>query len=114
MGLVRSIPSIDTPRKSVLPAWQQRYPAFPRLLFVLADTGERAARRRVRDLQAIADSHPMVTRMLMSVTAGVARLPDLEEHGPSGPVWHSLTDHRRARCNAWELSPYGHLIRSSR
>jgi hypothetical protein len=63
----------------VLPAWQQHYPAFPRLLFVLADTGERAARQRMRDLQAMAASHPMVTRMLtlVNVPAGAARLADL-------------------------------------
>ncbi|MFJ3791445.1 replication-relaxation family protein [Kitasatospora sp. NPDC090091] len=42
--------------ESVLPAWQQHYIVFPRLLFVLADTGERAARQRIRDLQSISDS----------------------------------------------------------
>ncbi|KOV13296.1 hypothetical protein ADK60_29805 [Streptomyces sp. XY431] len=91
--------------QSVLPTWQQRYPAFPRLLFVLADTGEQAARRRVRDLQAIADAHPMVTRMLalMRVKAGAARLADLEQHGVNAPVWHSIGDHTRAQCGAWEL-----------
>ncbi|MGW2542534.1 replication-relaxation family protein [Kitasatospora sp. NPDC001574] len=88
---------------SVLPAWQQRYPAFPRLLFVLADTGERAARQRMRDLQSVAAAHPMVTRMLMTVKAGTARLADLEEHGPNAAVWHTLDDHTRARCGAWEL-----------
>ncbi|MFF8775290.1 replication-relaxation family protein [Kitasatospora sp. NPDC015120] len=89
--------------QSVLPAWQQRYPAFPRLLFVLADTGEQAARRRVRDLQALADGHPMVARMLMTVKAGVARLADLEEHGPGAAVWDTLANHTRARCSAGEL-----------
>ncbi|MDH6710065.1 hypothetical protein P3T27_006814 [Kitasatospora sp. MAA19] len=89
--------------QTVLPAWQQHYVAFPRLLFVLADTGEQAARQRVRDLQAIADGHPLVARMLMSVKAGAARLADLEQHGVNGAVWHSLTDHQRARCGAWQL-----------
>ncbi|MFF2080559.1 replication-relaxation family protein [Kitasatospora sp. NPDC058162] len=88
---------------SVLPAWQQHYVVFPRLLFVLADTGEQAARQRIRDLQGVADAHPLVARMLMSVKAGAARLADLEQHGINGPVWHALADHTRARCGAWEL-----------
>ncbi|MEV7783648.1 replication-relaxation family protein [Kitasatospora sp. NPDC088351] len=89
--------------QSVLPAWQQHYPAFPRLLFVLADTGERAARQRIIDLQAIADGHPVVALMLMTVKAGAARLDDLEQHGTSAAVWHSLSNHRQARCGAWKL-----------
>ncbi|MER5353365.1 replication-relaxation family protein [Kitasatospora sp. NPDC002551] len=88
---------------SILPAWQQHYTVFPRLLFVLADTGERAARQRIRDLQAIAAGHPLVARMLTGVKAGAARLDDLEEHGPGAAVWHSLADHTRPRCGAWEL-----------
>nr|BEK71242.1 hypothetical protein KPHV_84690 [Kitasatospora purpeofusca] len=57
----------------------------------------------MRDLQAVADGHPMVARMLTGVKAGAARLADLEEHGPGAAVWHSLADHTRARCGAWEL-----------
>ncbi|MDH6107850.1 DNA-binding HxlR family transcriptional regulator [Kitasatospora sp. MAP12-15] len=89
--------------QSILPAWQQHYVVFPRLLFVLADTGERAARQRIRDLQSIADAHPLVARMLMTVKAGAARLDDLEQHGTSAAVWHTLTDHQRPLCGAWEL-----------
>ncbi|MFJ5928045.1 replication-relaxation family protein [Kitasatospora sp. NPDC092948] len=91
--------------QSVLPAWQQHYPAFPRLLFVLADTGERAALRRLRDMQAVAAAHPMVERMLtfQRVKAGAARLADLEQHGVNAPVWDSISDPARARCGAWEL-----------
>ncbi|MFJ9845860.1 replication-relaxation family protein [Kitasatospora sp. NPDC101155] len=89
--------------QSVLPAWQQHYVVFPRLLFVLADTGERAARQRIRDLQGIADAHPLVARMLMTVKAGAARLADLEQHGTSAAVWHTLTDHTRPLRGAWEL-----------
>ncbi|MGW4652308.1 replication-relaxation family protein [Kitasatospora sp. NPDC004289] len=91
--------------QSVVPAWQQRYPVFPRLLFVLADTGERAAGQRMRDLQAMAASHPMVTRMLvlMNIPAGAARLADLEEHGPNAAIWQPLGDPSRSRCGAWEL-----------
>ncbi|MEU9044603.1 MULTISPECIES: replication-relaxation family protein [unclassified Kitasatospora] len=67
--------------QSVLLAWQQHYVVFPRLLFALADTGERAARQRIRDLQGIADAHPLVARMLMTVKASAARLADLEQLG---------------------------------
>ncbi|MEU1423955.1 hypothetical protein [Kitasatospora sp. NPDC005751] len=63
----------------MLPARQQYYPALPRLLFVLADTRERAARQRVRDLKADADGHPMVRRMPTGVNAGAARPADLED-----------------------------------
>ncbi|MFD5433497.1 hypothetical protein ACFWJ4_15260 [Kitasatospora sp. NPDC127067] len=77
--------------------------AFPRLLFVLADTGEQAARQRIRDLQALADGHPLVARMLMTVKAGAARLADLEQRGVNGPVWHALTDHTRVRYGARQL-----------
>ncbi|MEU6237793.1 replication-relaxation family protein [Kitasatospora sp. NPDC047058] len=89
--------------QSILSAWQQHYVVFPRLLFVLADTGERAARQRIRDLQALADGHPLVARMLMTVKAGAARLADLEQHGTSAAVWHTLTDHTRPLCGAWAL-----------
>ncbi|MFJ2582905.1 replication-relaxation family protein [Kitasatospora aureofaciens] len=89
--------------QSVGPAWQQHYTRFPRLLFVLADTGEQAAQHRIRDLQALAGLHPMVEQMLTTVRAGAARLDDLEQHGPGGAVWHTLADPQRPRCGAWEL-----------
>jgi len=89
--------------QSILPAWQQHYVVFPRLLFVLADTGERAARQRICDLQAIADGHPLVARMLTGVKAGAARLDDLEQHGTSAAIWHTLTDHTRPLRGAWQL-----------
>ncbi|MEU1425411.1 hypothetical protein [Kitasatospora sp. NPDC005751] len=59
----------------------------------------------MRDLQAIAAAHPMVTRMLtlMRVKAGAARLADLEQHGVNAPVWHSIGDHTKGQCGAWEL-----------
>ncbi|GAA2274256.1 hypothetical protein GCM10010430_70310 [Kitasatospora cystarginea] len=71
--------------------WQQHYVVFPRLLFVLADTGEQAAQHRIRDLQALAGLHSMVEQMLTTVRAGAARLDDLEQDGPGGAVWHTLT-----------------------
>ena len=89
--------------QGVLPAWQQHYVLFPRLLFVLADTGERAARQRIRDLHAIAAGHPLVARMLTRVKAGAALLADLEQYGPGAAVWSPLADQNRARCGAWEL-----------
>lgn len=75
----------------------------PQLLLVLADTGERAARQRIRDLQAIADGHPLVALMLMTVKAGAARLDDLEQHSTSAAVWHTLSDHTPPLCGAWQL-----------
>ncbi|MEU4588128.1 replication-relaxation family protein [Kitasatospora aureofaciens] len=84
--------------QSVLPAWQQRYPVFPRLLFVLADTGEQAARHRIRGVQSIAATSPMVARMLRTVRAGAASLADLEQHGTSAAVWHTLTDPPSGPC----------------
>lgn len=38
----------------------------------------------------------------MTVKAGVARLDDLEQHGTSASVWHTLTDHTRPLCGAWQ------------
>ncbi|MFH8387595.1 replication-relaxation family protein [Kitasatospora sp. NPDC018058] len=74
--------------QSMLPAWQQHYVVFPRLLFVLADTGEQAARQRIRDLQSIADTSPMVARMLKTVRAGAARLADPEQRHQRRGVAH--------------------------
>ncbi|WP_329485012.1 hypothetical protein OG618_00170 [Kitasatospora sp. NBC_01246] len=89
--------------QGVLPAWQQHYVLFPRLLFVLADTGEQGARQRIRDLHAIAAGRPLVARMLTRVKAGAALLADLEQHGPGAAVWSPLADASRPACGAWEL-----------
>ncbi|MEV7775386.1 replication-relaxation family protein [Kitasatospora sp. NPDC086791] len=90
--------------QSAIPAWQHYYPAnFPRILFVLASAGPTARQNRVRDLQALAQTSPLVERTLQTVRAGVASLEEIQEHGPSAPVWASLADPQRPRCGWAEL-----------
>jgi hypothetical protein len=45
----------------------------------------------------MATGHPLVTQLAGQVKLGAAVLEDLEQHGPSGPVWTPLfgpTDRR--------------------
>ncbi|WP_159401053.1 replication-relaxation family protein [Streptomyces sp. NRRL B-24484] len=89
--------------QSSVPVWKSHYPAYPRILFVLAEGGPAAQARRIRDLQALAQSSPLVELMFQTVRAGVASLKEMQEAGPSAPVWASLVDPQRARCGWMEL-----------
>lgn len=72
-------------------AWQRFYPRFPRVLFILTGTSDPTLRRRIDDLRAMVTAHPLVTRLAGQVRLGAAVLQDLEQHGPSAPVWTPLT-----------------------
>lgn len=72
-------------------SWQQTYPRFPRVLFVLSNAGARAQAQRIADLQAMVRQHPLVASLAAEVALGVGVLEDLEELGASAPVWTPLT-----------------------
>ncbi len=90
--------------QSALPAWQYYYPSFPKLLFILTGTGPAAQAQRIRDMQILAKNSPLVARMFQAqVRAGAVSLKDIEEQGPSAPIWTSLTDQSRPACSWTEL-----------
>ncbi|WP_405846132.1 replication-relaxation family protein [Streptomyces niveus] len=72
-------------------AWRQRYPLFPRLLFVLDGTGPTGVNNRITALCAL-KSDPAVNNLLLHVPALAAPLADLREHGPATPVWRPIHD----------------------
>lgn len=86
-----------------VPLWQLRYRVFPRLLFVLTNTGQAGFANRANQLERTAKA-PYVARMLWSVPAGVAQLCDLEEHGVGGDVWWPITDLDLGAWSWWELT----------
>ncbi|MFB8026865.1 MULTISPECIES: replication-relaxation family protein [unclassified Streptomyces] len=79
-------------------AWQRFYPRFPRILFILTGASARTLQQRTEDLRAMATEHPLVATLAAKVPLGAAVLEDLEEHGPSAPVWTPLSgpDERRS------------------
>lgn len=86
--------SRPAPRRGAQPSgmsWQQTYPRFPRVLFVLSNAGARAQAQRIADLQAMVRQHPLVASLAGEVPLGVGVLEDLEELGASAPVWTPLT-----------------------
>ncbi|MFE7029131.1 replication-relaxation family protein [Streptomyces sp. NPDC057621] len=70
-------------------AWKQRYPLFPRLLFVLDGTGPIGIEQRVRALHAAA-AETAVLGFLRDVPVLTAALADLLREGPSAPVWRPV------------------------
>ncbi|MFF0746637.1 replication-relaxation family protein [Streptomyces sp. NPDC004111] len=84
------------------PAWQRWYPRYPRVLFVLTGVGRRAAANRIADLRAMTAEHPQVAAMARQVPLGAAVLEDIEEQGPSAPVWTRLGE-RPGPCGWAEL-----------
>ncbi|MDQ0956094.1 DNA-binding transcriptional ArsR family regulator [Streptomyces phaeochromogenes] len=72
------------------PAWLKWYPVFPRLLFVLTGASRSRLGNRIGDLQAMVAQHPLVAALSREVQLGAAVLEDIEQHGPSGPVWVPL------------------------
>ncbi|MET9669614.1 replication-relaxation family protein [Streptomyces sp. NPDC006475] len=71
-------------------AWQRFYPRFPRILFILTGASRQTLHRRINDLRAMASGHPLVAQMARQIELGAAILEDLEEHGPTAPVWTPL------------------------
>ncbi|WP_435229191.1 replication-relaxation family protein [Streptomyces sp. Tue6028] len=71
--------------------WRERYPLFPRLLFVLDGTGPAGLDNRIRALHA---AHWQLTQpdFIRDVTILAVPLTDLLGHGPSAPVWRPVQD----------------------
>ncbi|WP_042370613.1 replication-relaxation family protein [Streptacidiphilus neutrinimicus] len=72
------------------PTWMRHYPVFPRVLFVLTDASPTTLENRIHDLRAMAAGNPLAARLARKVPLGAAVLEDLEEQGPSAPVWTPL------------------------
>lgn len=72
------------------PAWLRWYPVFPRVLFVLTGASRARLDNRISDLQAMVAHHPLVAALAREVQLGATILEDIEDHGPSGPVWVPL------------------------
>ncbi|MFF2999467.1 replication-relaxation family protein [Streptomyces sp. NPDC057950] len=70
--------------------WRKRYPVFPRLLFVLANTGPAGIETRIDALQAAAALDG--GNFLHKVPVLAAPLADLLRDGPTAPIWRPLTD----------------------
>ncbi|MER7755429.1 replication-relaxation family protein [Kitasatospora sp. NPDC097643] len=85
------------------PAWQDFYPMFPRLLFILTNGSETTMRNRIEDLQLAAGDNARVVNLLRHVPAGAATLQDIEEQGPSAPVWSPLANPERPPCGWADL-----------
>ncbi|MER5995470.1 replication-relaxation family protein [Streptomyces viridosporus] len=69
--------------------WRQRYPLFPRLLFVLDGTGPAGVTTRIHALRAAARDIALAG-FLREVPVLAAPLADLLQHGPAAPVWHPI------------------------
>jgi hypothetical protein len=74
------------------PAWQERYPRFPRVLLVLDGANERRLVNRRTDLAVYirASQYLMVPRPRFAI--GCATMPDLVEQGPRARIWLNLLD----------------------
>ncbi|MEW2080027.1 replication-relaxation family protein [Streptomyces sp. NPDC017966] len=70
--------------------WRQRYPLFPRLLFVLDGTGPAGIHARLKALNAATRGHDLAA-LLRDVPVLAAPMTDLLQHGPAAPVWHPVT-----------------------
>ena len=67
-------------------AWRDRYPAFPRLLFVLTGASSAALARRTGDLRALAAADALLRRAADRLLAGVTTLEQLQSRGPWEPI----------------------------
>ncbi|MGW6793652.1 replication-relaxation family protein [Streptomyces chartreusis] len=76
-------------RAGALQEWRQRYPAFPRLLFVLGDTGPVSVDNRIRALKT--QARLAGGDFLRDVPLLATPLRDLLRNGPSAPIWRPLT-----------------------
>ncbi|MFJ3338651.1 replication-relaxation family protein [Streptomyces sp. NPDC086766] len=70
--------------------WLRWYPIFPRILFVLTGAGRRTLEHRIDDLAAMTAQHPHVSALARDVPLAAALLEDLEDHGPTQPIWTPL------------------------
>ncbi|WP_432177012.1 replication-relaxation family protein [Streptomyces sp. Tue6028] len=69
--------------------WRERYPLFPRLLFVLDGTGPAGLDNRISALRA-ACRQLTQPGFIRDATILAVSLTDLLENGPSAPVWRSM------------------------
>ncbi|MEU3464613.1 replication-relaxation family protein [Streptomyces sp. NPDC006733] len=67
-------------------AWQDRYPAFPRVLFVLTGAPTATLHRRTADLRALAAADTRLRRAAARLPAGVTTLHQLQTAGPWEPI----------------------------
>ncbi|MEU0032066.1 replication-relaxation family protein [Streptomyces sp. NPDC006335] len=81
-------PTMQEPR---VEGWRQRYPLFPRLLFVLDGTGPVGIENRISALRA-ATRELALYAFLREAPVLVAPLTDLLQDGPSAPVWRPVQD----------------------
>ncbi|WAU78403.1 replication-relaxation family protein (plasmid) [Streptomyces sp. Qhu-G9] len=72
-------------------AWRRRYPVFPRLLFILDNTGVAGIQNRAQALRAAARGTG-VAGFLRAVPVLVAAMADLLRDGPAAPVWRPVQD----------------------
>ena len=68
-----------------VPAWRYRYPAFPRVLFVLTGASTQRLDRRIADLRSLAAADPALQHA--PLRAGVTTLRQLREQGPFAPIF---------------------------
>ncbi|MGC2997230.1 replication-relaxation family protein [Streptomyces sp. G35A] len=75
--------------------WRQRYPLFPRLLFVLDGTGPAGVETRISALRAATRGHELAA-FLREIPVLATPMTDLLQHGPAAPVWRPVQepDHR--------------------
>ncbi|WP_217130055.1 replication-relaxation family protein [Streptomyces sp. AC558_RSS880] len=71
--------------------WRQRYPLFPRLLFVLDGTGPEGVETRISALRAATRGHELAA-FLREVPIFATPMTDLLQYGPTVPVWRPITD----------------------
>ncbi|HET6856133.1 MAG TPA: replication-relaxation family protein [Streptomyces sp.] len=72
------------------PIWLRWYPLFPRVLVVLTGASRTRLDDRISDLQAMVAQHPLVAALAREVPLAAAVLEEIEQLGPSGPVWVPL------------------------
>lgn len=89
--------------------WRRRYPVFPRLLFILDNTGVTGVTTRIGALHAAA-ANPALESFLRDVPVLAAPLADLLQHGPTAPLWHPIhnpdPDPDPDRRVGWMHSPH--------
>ncbi|MBT3155396.1 hypothetical protein HTV45_31900 [Streptomyces sp. CHD11] len=69
--------------------WRQRYPLFPRLLFILDGTGPAGIHARISALRAATRAHDLAA-FLREVPVLATPMTDLLLHGPTAPIWRPV------------------------
>ncbi|MFF8639054.1 replication-relaxation family protein [Streptomyces pilosus] len=87
---------VTRPRQQPFPepaqeTWRQRYPLFPRLLFILDSTGPTGVENRIHALRTAARDVSLAG-FLREVPVLTASMTDLLQHRPAAPVWRPVHD----------------------